>query len=159
MNGPLGKTKYYAIHVEFQVRGSPQIHFFIWILDAPKLNIESKEEYTQWIDRIIHKNMPDPVREKQLFELVKTFQLHRHSKTWRKYHNKECRFHFGRFFSHQTILAEPLPENMSEEIKMQVLRNCNGLLSRVESYTNTGLNPSKKNKKKYMILLKVIMKM
>ena len=28
-NGPLGKTKYYAIRVEFQVRGSPHIHSFI----------------------------------------------------------------------------------------------------------------------------------
>ena len=28
LNGPLGKTSYYAIHVEFQVRGSPHIHLF-----------------------------------------------------------------------------------------------------------------------------------
>ena len=30
--GTLGKTKYYVIRVEFQVRGSPHIHSFIWIL-------------------------------------------------------------------------------------------------------------------------------
>ena len=28
LNGPLGKVKYYAIRVEFQVRGSPDIHSF-----------------------------------------------------------------------------------------------------------------------------------
>ena len=39
LNGPLGKTQYYAIRVEFQVRGSPNIHSFIWILNTPKLTL------------------------------------------------------------------------------------------------------------------------
>ena len=47
LNGPLGKTRHYAIRVEFQVRGSPHIHLFIWILNAPKLSKEPKEEYVQ----------------------------------------------------------------------------------------------------------------
>ena len=144
MNGPLGKSKYYAIRVEFQVRGSPHIHSFIWILNAPKLNIESKQEYIQWVDSIIHADMPDPVKEKQLFELVKTFQPLQHSKTCRKYQNEKCRIHFGRFFSHRTIVAEPLLDNMPEEIKMQVLGNRNDLLSKVKSYIDKELNPSKK---------------
>ena len=29
LDGPLGKTQYYAIQVEFQVRESPHIHSFI----------------------------------------------------------------------------------------------------------------------------------
>ena len=33
----LGKTQYYAIRVEFQVRRSPHIHSFIWILNTRKL--------------------------------------------------------------------------------------------------------------------------
>ena len=32
LDGPLRKTTYYAIRVEFQVSGSPHIHSFIWIL-------------------------------------------------------------------------------------------------------------------------------
>ena len=39
LDGPLGKTQYYAIRVEFQVRGSPNIHSFIWILNTPKLTL------------------------------------------------------------------------------------------------------------------------
>ena len=35
VNGPLGKVKYYAIRVEFQVRGSPHIHSFLLVLNAP----------------------------------------------------------------------------------------------------------------------------
>ena len=36
-DGPLEKTQYCVIRVEFQVRGSPHIQSFIWILNAPKL--------------------------------------------------------------------------------------------------------------------------
>ena len=35
--GLLERAQYYAIRVEFQVRGSPHIHSFIWILNEPKL--------------------------------------------------------------------------------------------------------------------------
>ena len=35
VDGPLGKTKYYAIGVEFQVRGSPHAHCFLWVANAP----------------------------------------------------------------------------------------------------------------------------
>ena len=45
LHGPLGKTSYYAIRVEFQVRVSLHIHSFIWILNAPKLSKETKDEY------------------------------------------------------------------------------------------------------------------
>ena len=37
LNGPLSKTRYYAIRLEFQARGGPHINSFIWILNAPKL--------------------------------------------------------------------------------------------------------------------------
>ena len=79
-----------------------------------------------------------------LFELVKTFQLHQHSESCRKHHNEKRRFHFGRFFSHRAVVAEPLPDNMPEEIKIQVLRNRNYLLSKVKISIDTKLNPSKK---------------
>ena len=88
--------------------------------------------------------MPDPVKEKQLFELVKTFNFHRHSKTYREYQNEKCRCHFRGFFSHWKIAAEHLPDNMPEEIKIQVLRNRNDLLTKLKSYVDTELDLSKK---------------
>ena len=47
---PLGKTQYCAIRVEFEVRGSPHIHFFIWILNAPKLTKVNIDVYRKWVD-------------------------------------------------------------------------------------------------------------
>ena len=115
LNGPLGKTRSYAIRVEFQVRSSPHIHSFIWILNAPKLRKESKQEYMQWANSIIRTDMPDPVSEAKLFELVRNFEVHRHSKTCRKYWNNKCRFHFGKFFSFSTIVEEPLPNDICQK--------------------------------------------
>ena len=40
----LGKTKYYAIRIEFQERGNPHVHSFIRIFNAP--NIENEAAYT-----------------------------------------------------------------------------------------------------------------
>ena len=37
-DGPLGKIKYYALRIEFQERGSPHVHAFVWILDAPRIS-------------------------------------------------------------------------------------------------------------------------
>ena len=78
-NGPLVKTSYYAKRVEFQVRGCSHIHSFIWILDVSKLTKESKQEYIQWIDSIIRTDITDPASEAELFQLVRTFQVHRYS--------------------------------------------------------------------------------
>ena len=38
----------------------------------------------------------------EIHELVKLYQLHRHSKIWKKYKNEACRFKFGNFFSKET---------------------------------------------------------
>ena len=43
INGPLGKVKYHAIRVEFQSRGSPHIHSFLCVIDAPPLTKETKK--------------------------------------------------------------------------------------------------------------------
>ena len=42
---PLGKIKYCIIRVEFQFRGSPHIHSFLWVIIAPVLTKETKDEY------------------------------------------------------------------------------------------------------------------
>ena len=89
--------------------------------------------------------MPNSVSEKELFEFVKTFQVHRHSKTCRKYRNDKGKFNFGKFFTDRTIAAEHLHFFMPEEIKNQVIRNHSDLLSKVKRYIDTELNPSKKN--------------
>ena len=52
LGGPLEKTKYYAIRIEFQEKVSPHIHSFIWIFDAP--NIENVAAYIALIEKAIN---------------------------------------------------------------------------------------------------------
>ena len=53
----------------------------------------------EWADSVIRSDLPDPNNEPSLFELIKTYQIHRHSKICRKYRNEKCRFCFGKFFT------------------------------------------------------------
>ena len=43
IDGPLGKTKYYAIRVEFPICDSPHIYSFLWIDNEPTLTIDNKK--------------------------------------------------------------------------------------------------------------------
>ena len=59
VDGPFGKVKYYAIRVEFQILGSPHIHSFLWVLNAPVLTENNIEEYILFVDAIIRVYVPD----------------------------------------------------------------------------------------------------
>ena len=98
-SGSLSNVKYYAIRVGFQVRGSPHIHSFLWVLNPP--NIE---------DNI---DIPSETDDPLLVELVQTYQIHSHAKSCKKYKNTSCRFNFGKFFTSETIIAQPI-QNVSE---------------------------------------------
>ena len=143
LDGPLGKTKYYALHNEFQERGSPHVHAFIWILDAPK--IENKFAYLAFVENSIGASLPDPQNEPEMFALVKTFQIHSHSRTCWKYKKNKCRFSYGRFFSDRTIISKPLDDSLSSEQKSEKMNWRRTVLGKVKEYINDKLYPAKVN--------------
>ena len=96
---PVGKLLYHAIRIEFQFRGSPHGHCFVWIKDCPVLSDDTVDMFTKFIDKHVSAFLPDPVTCPILYDLVKTYQTHAHSKTCRKYKNLQCRFNFGQFFT------------------------------------------------------------
>ena len=140
---PIGKITYYALCVEFQMRGSPHLHALIWTSDCPKIASETKDSYVEFIDRHVQANLPDEHEEPELHQLVKMYQKHNHSKTCKKYKNVSCRFNFGQFFAKQTIVAEPLDENLDDEIKSNILSRRKEVLSLVKQKIDEMLNPSK----------------
>jgi len=56
IDGQLGKIIYYAIRVEFQVRGSPHVHCLLWANNLPKLSSETKSQH---VDNVMSANIPD----------------------------------------------------------------------------------------------------
>ncbi len=140
---PIGKIIYYALRIEFQMRGSPHLHALIWTSDCPELTNDTKDAYIDYIDQHLQAYLPDKETDPQLYDLVKTYQIHNHSKTCRKYKNVACRFNFGQFFTDKTIVAEPLAENMDDEIKSNILARRQEILSKVKRKIDDVLNPSK----------------
>ena len=74
----LGKVKYLAIRVEFQLQGSQHIHLFLWILDAPVLHKNNEDEYVRFVHSIVKAFVPNEDTEPELFQLVTTYQVHLH---------------------------------------------------------------------------------
>ena len=62
LDGILGKVKYHAIRAEFQLQGSPHIHSFLWILDAPVLHKNNIDEYVRFVDSIVKAFVPNEVQ-------------------------------------------------------------------------------------------------
>ena len=58
---PLEKTKYCPIRTEFQERGKPHVHSFIWIFIAP--NIQNQVAYIEFIEKTINAQLPDHLND------------------------------------------------------------------------------------------------
>ena len=142
LDGPLGKTKY-AMRIEFQERGSPHAHLFIWIFNAP--NIQNEADYIDFIEKTINAQFPVHLNDPELFELVKTYQVHAHSITCWKYNKNECRFLYGRYFAEKISIAKPLGSKFNDNEKKEVLTWRNMLLKQVKRYIDNNLNPAKVN--------------
>ena len=80
-----------------------------------------------------------------LYQLVKTFQIHCHSKPCRKYKNSICRFKFGRFFADKTIIAIPLQHTLKQVDKFGILSKRNNILGQVKKYIDNNLDPNSKS--------------
>ena len=87
--------------------------------------------------------LPDRDTDPELCELVKKYQTHSHRKTCRKYKNIACRFNFGQSFTDSTIVADPLPEDMDEDIKTATLTRRKEILCLIKQKTDEVLNPGK----------------
>ena len=143
--GPLRKVKYHAIRIEFQVRGSPHIHSFLWIVNAPILSKDNVVEYTQFIDGIVKAFVPDIHENSELFDLITTYQVHSDSKSCWGYRNEKCQYHFGNFFTKRTVIILPLPIHLPDIVKDNILDERERILSMVKNYIDTYLDPRKRN--------------
>ena len=140
---PIGKIVYYALRIEFQMRGSPHLHSLIWTADCPELTVDNVEEYTKYIDDHVQGSLPDKQKDAEYFELVRLYQRHTHSRSCRKYKNIPCRFNFGQFFTNETIVSKPLADDISDEQRTILLDKRQEILCTVKEKINEKLDSSK----------------
>ena len=80
-----------------------------------------------------------------LYQLVKTFQIHCHSKTCCKYKNSKCRFKFGPFFTHKRIIAIPLEHTLNQVDKFGISSKINDTLGQAKKYIDNNFDPNSKS--------------
>lgn len=95
---PLGNIVDAWWRVEFQRRGSPQIHCMLWDADAPNWRTdEGRAAVPAYIDRYISTVIPDANADAELHALVMQLQQHRHTATCRGDRGDAfCRFNYPR---------------------------------------------------------------
>ena len=111
-----GEIKHHAIRVECQFRGSPHIHFFLWILNPLKLSKKTIKKHFAFLDQTIHSFLPDQTIDKDLYHLVNLCQTHQHSKSCKKYKSEPTLYKFGCFFIDRTLVAV-LPDQFVDILK------------------------------------------
>ena len=92
------------------------------MVNALVLTLYKKKKYVAFVDQIVRSFLLDRNENPELHNLVKLYQLHRHSRTYRKYENEACRFKFAKFFSKEALIVFLFATNMPEGIKMLDLR-------------------------------------
>ena len=140
---PIGKIVYYALRIEFQMRGSPHLHSLIWTSDCPELKDGSEEAYIRYIDEHVQGSLPNRENDCEFHDLVNMYQKHTHSRSCKKYRNIPCRFNFGQFFTNKTVVSKPLADDIPDEQKVVVLKKRNEILCCVKEKINEKLDPSK----------------
>ena len=142
---PIGKIIYYALRIEFQMRGSLHLHSLIWTSDCPELTPGNEETYVRYIDKHVQAHLPERENEPEFHELVSIYQKHHHSRSCKKYKNIPCRFNFGQFFTDETVVSKPLSDDVSEEEKSVILNRRSEILSTLKQIINEKLDPGKAN--------------
>ena len=89
--------------------------------------------------------MPDSLFDAELYELVKTYQVHHHSKSCKKYKYDKCQFHFGWFFTDRSIISSPLSTDLTSSKRKDILKKRKEILKVVSEYINEELNTEKRN--------------
>jgi DNA replication protein DnaC len=86
-----------------QARGSPHLHIFLWIADAPNFDTqEGREQAPDFIDKYISAQLPpDDEESRFLYQLVSRLQVHHHTNSCLK-GKRTCRFDFPRLVSGTT---------------------------------------------------------
>ena len=75
-DGIFGNGIHFWRRTEYQLRGAPHCHGFLWVSGAPTMKDSSEEEIIRYIDSKITTRIPSSTQEPELHRLVKSYQMH-----------------------------------------------------------------------------------
>lgn len=117
---PFGQIQDYFGRIEFQNRGSPHMHMFLWVKDFPtEVTENNKQFFVRYIDKTIHANIP--INDSELCKYVTKFQTHSHT-TYCQNRQTRCRFHFPHPVSPDTKIVQNIDMSKSNKGKFYVLK-------------------------------------
>ena len=127
---------HYSYRIEFQARGMPHVHGVFWLESKDIIRFMEddkfdKEKVTSLIDEWISCSLD--TGDETLNELVKEVNVHKHTKSCKKY-GTNCRFNFPRLPSDETLIASPPSEDLSEEERKEQLRKSKKILEKVKNF-------------------------
>ena len=116
-HSPFGKVTDFFYRVEFQKRGSPHIHGFLWVDGAPNCRTATDEEICAYVDKCISCNSNVLPEEEKYIRM----QTHKHSRSCKRTVNDKAVCRFGAPWPpmRSTQILEPLDD---EEEILQALK-------------------------------------
>lgn len=107
-NGPFNGYKIidYYYRIEFQHRGSPHVHCILWLENAPSYRQDSTDSIVKFIDNFITTD-----KDKSLYS---KYQMHKHTHTCYSKRSNKCRFGIPFPPMNETLILEPLPDNINK---------------------------------------------
>ena len=120
---------YFTYRVEFQLRGMAHVHGCLWLnekfLKAYRDPNDSMgfdhSKVGELIDQISTCSLPGEANT-ELDQIVRKVQVHKHTKSCRKYSGSSCRFHYPHFPSDETIVALPILDGSDENGSKKALK-------------------------------------
>ena len=128
------KVKWYTYRIEFQVRGMPHIHGVFWLdeEEKKKYQIDGKYDRVKVVDLIDDwVSCSLTTEDEELNKIVSEVNCHKHTKSCRKY-KTNCRFHFPRLPSDETLIARPLSDDMPEAERKSILKSSKHILEKAK---------------------------
>ena len=122
---PIGQILNFDEKREFQMRGVEHSHCALHVKNAPKFDEDPDEEVVKFVDQYITCSLPDPELEPELYDLVSTMLLHKHTFTCRKKQGARCRFNAPWPPSKVTIIVR------GEDLSKEELKKSKKLVDRV----------------------------
>ena len=125
---PIGQILNFDDRREFQNRGTEHFHAPIHVVGAPKIDENTDNEVTEFIDKYITCSLPDATAYPELNALVNKVQTHHHTTTCRKKKGVTCRFNAPWPPSEKTLIVRG-----NENIDKTKFSKCKKLVDKVLS--------------------------